>query len=82
MIEEINSMKRLDTIFEKFDASLLIDTKHEVENINFECLKSVVDGYEARCGKFSDYGLKFVRNFANACELYSSSELILSKIEC
>lgn len=39
MIEEINSMKRLDAIFEKFDASLLVNTNHDVENINFECLK-------------------------------------------
>jgi hypothetical protein len=44
-----------------------LEGDHEVENINFDCLKNVVESYEEKCGKFSDYGLKFVRNFARAC---------------
>lgn len=82
MVEEINSMKRLDSIFDKFNDALALEGDHEVENINFDCLKHVVETYEAKCGKFSDYGLKFVRNFARACEIYSSEEFILSKIQC
>lgn len=72
MVQEIASMKRLDNIFANFDNSLAINGEHDVENINFECLRTVVDNYEMRCGKFSDYGLKFVRNFARACEIFSS----------
>jgi legumain len=37
------------------------------EKINFECLEGSVVAFETYCHKLSDYGLKYVRTLANAC---------------
>jgi hypothetical protein len=64
MMEEIASMKKYDSNFNRFNEKLSLDGKFDEANIKFECLRPAVENYEAKCGKFSDYGLKFVRNLA------------------
>merc|ERR1740117_263356 len=34
---------------------------------NNDCLRTLVEGVEARCGRFTDYGLKWVRPLVNSC---------------
>ena len=36
--------------------------------VDFDCLKASVTGYEAACGRFDDYSLKYVRTLVNLCE--------------
>jgi len=57
-------MKRYDTTFNNFSSKLYLDGQFDEKNIKFECLKPAVELYEAKCGKFSDYGLKYVRTLA------------------
>jgi legumain len=38
---------------------------------NFECLKQSVSLYERRCGKFTEYSLKFVKNIVFLCEEFN-----------
>ena len=32
-----------------------------------DCLRTLVEGVEARCGRFTDYGLRWVRGLVNTC---------------
>jgi legumain len=81
MVEEIASMQKLDAAFSKFDTKLTLNGNYDGENINFGCLRSTVDTYEQKCGKLSDYGLQFVRNFAEACQKHDLGT-VLSSIAC
>lgn len=72
----MTSMANYDSTFKKFDTTLKLTGTYDAENINFECLRTSIDTYEARCGKFTDYGLMFAKNFAEACERFSAEEVI------
>jgi len=65
--EELNSMKMFDSSFENLSSMLNLDVNAKVEDINFDCLKTRVAMYEEVCGKFSDYGLKYVRYLHFSC---------------
>ena len=49
MMEEIKSMQRYEAIFKHFAEKLNLSGTYDAYNINFECLKGSVDGFEARC---------------------------------
>ncbi len=67
MMQEMASMERYDSTFKAFDQKLKLDGTYDTANINFSCLREVIDTYEQRCGKLSDYGLMYVKNFVEAC---------------
>lgn len=64
MTAEIMSMKHFDNIFSSLSSSLSLTGKYNAADINFSCLKPVMEEYENKCGHLSDYGLKYVRYFA------------------
>jgi len=66
------SMQKLDSTFNILNKKLSLTGVYDSANINFECLRETIDSYEQKCGKFSDYGLSFVKHFAEACERYQS----------
>jgi len=41
--------------------------------LNFDCLRTMVNGREEHCGKFSDYSLQFVKHFVHVCETEPAS---------
>merc|ERR1712167_234717 len=45
---------------------------------DFACHKAAHAGFEAACGKFSDYSLKFVRGLTNLCEMGFEAEQIVA----
>lgn len=75
------SMERYDSTFKQFDGKLELTGTYDSANINFNCLRDVIDNYEQKCGKLSDYGLMYVKNFVEACEKYETSKVI-STLEC
>ena len=75
----MESMQRLDRTFGGVSTKLDVDGDYNAENINFDCLRTTVDSYEAKCGKFSDYGLGFIKYLAQACERYAA-EAILEQV--
>jgi legumain len=81
MMEEISSMKMFEGIFKKFSETLKVSGAYDAHNINFDCLKTSVDGFEAKCGKFTDFGLGFIKYLAHACETIPS-ETVLNAIHC
>ena len=36
---------------------------------DFDCLRTMVEGVEGSCGRFSAYSLKYVRSLANMCDV-------------
>lgn len=46
MSEEMASMQRYDSAFKNFDTELNLNGKYDSANINFECLRTVVDSHE------------------------------------
>jgi len=49
---------------------------HNPQNIDWECYRSVVDSYEGQCGKFTYYGMKYLRVLQNLCALDISPEMV------
>jgi len=37
------------------------------DNFNWDCYKQAIENYEAECGKFTDYSMKYARNLAVMC---------------
>ena len=68
MVEEIESMKTYDSIFKHFKESLQVSGEYDAHNINFDCLKTTIDAFEAKYERFSDYGLSYIKYIAHACE--------------
>jgi len=71
MIQEMESMRKYDQIFTNFADKLKVNGNYNAKEINFECLRNSIDNYEAKCGKFSDYGLGKIKFIAHACEKHS-----------
>ena len=81
MVEEITSMAKFESIFKKFTEKIRVSGDYDAKKINFECLKTSVDHFEAKCEKFSDFGLGFIKYFAHACETVQT-DVILDAIKC
>ena len=81
MVEEITSMAKYESIFKKFVEKLHLKGEHDVSKINFECLKASVDHFEAKCEKFTDFGLGFIKHFSHACETIQT-DVVLDAIHC
>jgi len=63
---EILDRKFFDDVFsgiEKF-----IQHNGFATNTDFECYQDLINFYELNCGKFSDYGMKYMRSFYDACD--------------
>lgn len=44
--------------------------------MDYNCMRTVMDYYEQQCGRFSDYGLRYAKYFADACERYPSYQIV------
>ena len=74
-------MQRFDNIFNAFSANLGISGSYDAKNINFDCLRATVSNFEEKCGRFSDYGLSFIKYFAHGCETIPT-EVLLKATKC
>lgn len=70
--EEIMSRKYFDDIFSN------IQKVHEhlplASNTDFDCYKKMIGHFEATCGKFSEYGMKYMRSFYDICYHAANSD--------
>jgi len=82
LVEEIESVEKFDNTFSALSTMFNLDTSAPVGKIDFPCLKSRVAFYQEVCGKFSDYGLKYVKYISLSCtqgvEVYDYESAILS----
>lgn len=71
MQDELSSRGKYDSLFVQFDTSA---NAPEIPQ-DYDCLRMMVGGVEEMCGKWSSYGLKYVRKLANMCDTYTSDEI-------
>jgi legumain len=81
MTAEIESMQTFEAIFRRLSSALGVDGKYNPRDIKFDCLRATVDGFEEKCGKFTDYGLGFIKYLSHSCETMEP-EQIMEAIEC
>ena len=53
----------------------LSSQKYDAYNIQFDCLKEVIDHFEAKNGRTSDFGFYYMKYFARACEITTAQEI-------
>jgi legumain len=66
LTEEIMMRKLFDNIFADIktlhaDVEVAVDT-------DFVCYKDLIEFFESACGKFTEYGLKYMRSFYDICQ--------------
>ena len=66
----MKSMQKYDETFSTFASKLSLTGSYDPALINFECLRQSINSYETACGKFTDYGLGYIKYIAQACELH------------
>lgn len=81
MREEMVLMQKFDHIFTHVQEEFHLTGNYNPYNINHECLRETMEIFQQKCGRFSDYGLFYVKFLAEACESVSSSA-IESIIDC
>lgn len=64
LTKEAMSQKRFELFNKMFD---LEDKKVNRENINYDCYKTLVNKYNARCDNVIDRNVKYMKNFARFC---------------
>jgi len=71
--EEVKERNRTDNIFralnkfgESFATGLVPNLKMD-NNFDWDCYKTAIESVENRCGKFTDYSLKYAKNLAIMC---------------
>jgi len=75
LMEEISHRGNVDTHW------ATIFGGHNTENFtvekveDFDCYRFLVNTYEASCGRFSDYSLKYAKNLAYACNKFDEKDL-------
>lgn len=60
-------MQRLDDIFFNLAQKLHLTGNYSPEQANYDCMRTVIDNHIQQCGQFSDYGLSFIKYYAEAC---------------
>jgi hypothetical protein len=60
----MKSMQKLDDIFFNLATKLNLNGKYSPLHANYDCMRTVIDYHQDRCGQFSDYGLSFIKYYA------------------
>lgn len=81
MREEMMDMQRLDDIFYHVQTELSLSGVYSPAKMNYDCMRAVMDNHTEQCGRLSDYGLRYAKLYAEACENYEPA-YIISKVRC
>ena len=65
--DEIMAEGRVTKIFELFNKKFNLPKRNYEDNIDFDCYREVVKGYEDKCGTLIDRDFKFMTHIANFC---------------
>ena len=79
--KELSERMTVDHIFKQFENLLELGEEESTSVYDEDCLKAAVEHYEEKCGKFSDYSLKYVNRLAKACEKAIPYDLIFHTIQ-
>ena len=78
---ELSHRMTIDHTFKQFELQLELGEEPSEGVYDSECLKAAVGHFEQKCGKFSDYSLKYVMKLAKACEKEIPYDIIFHTIQ-
>jgi len=67
LFDELESVKLFDQYFDDVAFKFQLNLNEPIGKIDFDCLRARVKMYEKYCGKFTDYGLKYIRYIHYTC---------------
>lgn len=73
MRAEMMDMQRLDDIFFHVQTELGLSGQYSPEKMNYDCMRRVMDNHTEKCGRLSDYGLRYAKFYAEACETHEAA---------
>ena len=76
MREEMREMQRLDDIFFHIQTELNLTGQYSPRHINMDCMRTVMENHTQQCGRLSDYGLRYAKFYAEACETMPAEKII------
>jgi len=80
-LQEKIHVETVDKIFSAFNEIFEIKLEQNVDEINFNCLRTAVDSYQNLC-MWGEYDLKYVRSLALACnKVQGNTEKIIMLLE-
>jgi len=69
---EITNRMRVDHVFEQFAQTHSVKATQSTATVTkYDCLRFLMNTFEAHCGKFDDYSLKYIKHIVNACESHA-----------
>lgn len=80
-MEEMKDMQRHDKIFHHLQEKLDLSGAYSPQNMNYDCMRALMDNHTEQCGRLSDYGLMYAKYYAEACEKYQT-ETIINHVQC
>lgn len=74
LMEELEHRMAADNLFSTLFAHH-VESEMVVQPEDFDCLRFMIDNYEASCERFSDYSLKYVKHLVHTCEVATPTEI-------
>ena len=65
--QEKQSIERFDRIFSRISSDLKLNVELDIKGIDFACYKPRIETFENICGRFSEYGFKYVKYIHFSC---------------
>ncbi len=64
---ELSHRMTMDHVFKQFEEKLGLSEEDDDNVAETGCLRAAINNFENKCGRLSDYSLKFVSHFVKAC---------------
>ena len=65
LLNEIEMRMNIDKIFNTLNPNFVLG--EHPSNIDFECYQELIESYEATCGSFNEYSMKYMGQLAHEC---------------
>ena len=68
----MRDMQRQDDIFYHLQKEFALTGTYSPRHMKYECMRAVMDNHTQKCGRLSDYGLRYAKYYAEACETHEA----------
>lgn len=84
LMEELNMRVKVDHIFKHFDYMVGNSAEESTDDINFDCMRTMVNAYKEKCDQFGEYTMTHVDSFIKACNKEIAEEDLVKALveEC
>ena len=79
-MEELNHRVRVDHEFKSFERALNI-VNGNIDDIDFDCMRSLIEHYEKHCAPFDEYVMTNTKSFVKACNTKNDMDSIFKALD-